>query len=195
MSIFGIGAALGGPTAGWLTDTYGWPLAFWSQLPIVIWCATIVTAFLPEPPIAPTHTSVWRGLASLDWSGSLLLLGSVSALILGLSFHTSYLRPWTDLSVSGLLAASAIGSVAFVANEAWVTRRGKNAVVPLSLFSTWQLCAIWASSALLCVASQAFLFHVPLYFAVMLGQPASQAGFVLSVCSGIGLGTGTLYAG
>lgn len=191
MTIFGLGAALGGPTAGLLTDAYGWPLAFWSQLPVIIWCAVIVAAFLPEPPIAPTHTSLLRGLRSLDWAGTVLLLVSTASLILGLSFHTSYLRPWSHPSVCGLIGASGLSLGLFVLNEG----RATSPIVPMSLFATRQLCAIWASGLLLMVSAQAFLFHIPMYFAVLMDLPASEAGWVLSVCSGIGLSTGTLYAG
>lgn len=191
MTIFGIGAALGGPTAGILSDTYGWPLAFWSQLPVIMWCAAIVAIFLPEPPIAPTHTSLLSGLRSLDWRGIGLLLLSTASLILGLSFHTSYFRPWSHPSVYGLIITSLVSAVWFV----WIERRVARPIVPMSLFATRQLCAIWASGLLLMVSAQAFLFHVPAYFAVLMDMPAADAGWVLSVCSGLGLSTGTLFAG
>ncbi|CAK9783937.1 MFS general substrate transporter [Cutaneotrichosporon oleaginosum] len=191
MTVFGVGAALGGPTAGLLADRYGWPLAFWSQLPVVLFCATIVSLFLPEPPIPPTHSSLLHGLLSLDWAGVSLLLASTASLILGLSFHTSYFRPWSDPSVCGLLATSAVSLGLFV----WTERRAARPIVPMSLFKTTQLRAIWSSAVLLMVGSQALLFHVPTYFAVLMDMPASEAGWVLSVCSGIGLSTGTLLAG
>ncbi|BEI89438.1 uncharacterized protein CcaverHIS019_0208000 [Cutaneotrichosporon cavernicola] len=189
--VFGVGAALGGPTAGILADRYGWPLAFWSQLPVVVFCATIVFVFLPEPPIAPTHTSLLHGLISLDWAGVVLLSTSTASLILGLSFHTSYLRPWSHPSVYGLLIASVVLLVAFVAAE----MRAERPIVPMGLFKTSQLRAIWSSAVLLMIGSQALLFHVPTYFAVLMDMPAAEAGWVLSVCSGIGLSTGTLFAG
>ncbi|GMK54125.1 hypothetical protein CspeluHIS016_0107110 [Cutaneotrichosporon spelunceum] len=191
MTVFGLGAALGGPTAGILADRYGWPLAFWSQLPVILFCATIVSVFLPEPPIPPTHTSLLHGLLSLDWAGVLLLSSSTASLILGLSFHTSYFRPWSDPSVYGLLIASAVLFMVFMLAE----MRAERPIVPMNLFKTSQLRAIWSSTVLLMIGSQALLFHVPTYFAVLMDMPAVDAGWVLSVCSGIGLSTGTLFAG
>jgi MFS family permease len=191
MTVFGVGAALGGPTAGLLADRYGWPLAFWSQLPVILFCATIVSLFLPEPPIPPTHTSLLHGLLSLDWAGVVLLLSSTASLILGLSFHTSYFRPWSHPSVYGLLLASALSLALFV----WTEKRAARPIVPMALFKTTQLRAIWTSAVLLMIGSQALLFHVPTYFAVLMNMPAAEAGWVLSVCSGIGLSTGTLFAG
>ncbi|BEJ12342.1 hypothetical protein CspHIS471_0208020 [Cutaneotrichosporon sp. HIS471] len=160
-------------------------------LPVVLFCATIVFVFLPEPPIAPTHTSLLHGLISLDWAGVVLLSTSTASLILGLSFHTSYFRPWSHPSVYGLLIASAMLLVAFV----WTEMRAERPIVPMGLFKTSQLRAIWTSAVLLMIGSQALLFHVPTYFAVLMDMPAAEAGWVLSVCSGIGLSTGTLFAG
>lgn len=191
MTIFGLGSTIGGPLSGYLTDRYSWPLSFWVQVPIVIWCAIIVGTFLPEPPIAPTHEGVWAGLASLDWGGILLLLGSVTGFILGLSLHTSFFRPWSDPAVWGLLVASICGLGAFVLVEMRVERP----IVPIRLFRSPQLVAIWLSGTFLSIASQAFLFHVPMYFAVLLDSSAAQAGLVVSICSGIGLSTGSLLAG
>lgn len=191
MTIFGTGSMIGGPLSGYLSDVWDWRISFWMQVPIVIWCATIVTLFVPDPPIAPTHASAWAGLASLDWGGSFLLLGSVATLILGLSFHTSYLRPWSDPLVWGLLLSSVVALVAFT----YVEARVKRPIVPLSMFKSRQLVAIWASGTLLSITSQAFLFHVPTYFSVLLDSSGAKAGMVVSVCSGIGLSTGSLYAG
>lgn len=191
MTIFGAGSMIGGPFSGWLSDTYGWRLSFWVQIPIIAWCAFIVACFLPEPPIAPTHQSAWAGLASLDWGGILLLLGSVSTLILGLSFHTSYFRAWSDPVVWGLLLASALSVAGFILVE----NKVKRPIVPLSMFRSRQLVAIWLSGTFLSIAAQAFLFHVPTYFAVLLDSSAAQAGLVVSICSGLGLSSGSLLAG
>lgn len=191
MTIFGAGSMIGGPLSGYLSDVYDWRISFWIQVPIVLWCATIVTLFVPDPPIAPTHASALSGLASLDWGGSSLLLGSVAALILGLSFHTSYFRPWSDPLVWGLLLTSVLAILAFVKVESKV----KRPIVPLSMFHSKQLIAIWTSGMLLSVSSQAFLFHVPTYFSVLLNSSGASAGMVVSVCSGLGLSTGSLYAG
>jgi len=192
MTIFGLGSSLGGPLSGFLTDKYAWPVSFWVQVPIVIWCATIVGTFLPDPPVAPTHgTSVWRGLASLDWGGIVLLLGSTSAFILGLSLHTSFFRPWSDPWVWGLLLASILAIIAFVRVEAKVARP----IVPPRLFQSRQLVAIWLSGTFLSISSQAFLFHVPTYFAVLVDSSAAQAGLVVSVCAGLGLSSGSLLSG
>lgn len=192
MTIFGLGATIGGPLSGALADAYGWRAAFWVQLPAVTWCASVVGTFLPEPPHGtPSHASVWAGLRALDWRGIGLLLGSVSALISGLSLHASFFRPWCDPAVVGLLLASVVGAIAFVGVEA----NAELPIVPLSMFKSAQLVYIWLASMFLAMSSSAFLFHVPMFFAVMRDEPASSAGVVVSICSGIGASTGTLFAG
>ena len=164
MTIFGAGSLLGGPIAGWLIDTYGWPLSFWVQLPIAIWCMLMVTLLLPPAPIAPTHKTIWSGLASLDWLGSFLLIGSVTTLILGFSFHTSFLLPWRDARVWGNLvgAGAAFGMLLVV--ESRVDRP----VIPLGLFRNSHVAACMASGFFLSVVSQAFVSAQSVTWAVQL---------------------------
>ncbi|KAL7423993.1 hypothetical protein Q5752_001578 [Cryptotrichosporon argae] len=152
---------------------------------------TVVGLFLPEPPIPPTHRSLLAGLRSLDWVGTLLLLSAVGSLILGLSLHTSYLRPWADPAVLGTLVASAVSLVAFAVAQ----DRVKRPLIPLSLVADRRLLTIFSSAFLLSTASAAVLYHIPIYFAVVVGSSSAGAGLVLSLCGGIGLASGTLLAG
>ncbi|WWC69120.1 uncharacterized protein I206_103056 [Kwoniella pini CBS 10737] len=191
MTIFGAGSMLGGPVAGHLTDHYGWHWSFWVQLPVIIFCGIIVPTFLPTPPIPPTHQSLLKGLASLDWLGSFLLIGSVTTLLLGLSFHTSYLEPWSAPIVWGMLVASVISTALFI----WVETKVKRPVVPLELFKSSHIAAINTCGFFLSVANQAFLFQIPVYFAVIVNTSTAQAGLILSLCGGLGLATGSMAAG
>ncbi|WVQ81247.1 hypothetical protein IAT38_003369 [Cryptococcus sp. DSM 104549] len=191
MTIFGSGSMLGGPIAGWLTDRFGWHWSFWVQIPVIIFCGVIVSIFLPTPPIPPTHQSLLSGLASLDWLGSLLLIGSVTTLILGFSFHTSYLEPWSAPIVWGMLVTSVLAAVLFFVVELRVERP----VVPLRLFTSEHLAAVMISGFFLSVANQAFMYQIPVYFAVVVNTSTAQAGLIMSLCGGLGLATGSLVAG
>lgn len=153
MTIFGAGSLIGGPVAGWLVDQYGWQFSFWVQIPIAAYCITMVTLFLPESPIAPTHRSIWAGLASLDWIGSVLLIGSVTTLILGFSFHTSFLLPWSAPVVWGNLLAAVLAFILLLVVESKV----KRPVIPLGLFRDKHVAACMASGFFLSVAAQAFV--------------------------------------
>ncbi|OCF38301.1 multidrug resistance protein fnx1 [Kwoniella heveanensis CBS 569] len=191
MTVFGSGSMIGGPTAGWLTDRYGWHYSFWVQLPIVFFCAVIVSLFLPTAPIPPTHKSLLSGLASLDWLGSFFLISSTFSLILGLSFHTSYLEPWSSPIVWGLILCSVFTAAAFVYTETKVERP----VVPLHLFKSNHIAAIMVSGFFLSIGNQAFMFQIPVYFAVIMNTSAAQAGLIMSLCGGLGLATGSMVAG
>ncbi len=120
---------------------------------MVLICILIVTTLLPEQAIPPTHQSLRSGLASLDYIGTFLLLISVSSLILGLSFHTSYLKPWSDPVVYGLLISSVVAGTVFV----WVEGKVKRPLIPLSLFMDRQLVAIYSANFFLSVVSSAFV--------------------------------------
>jgi len=153
MTIFGTGSMIGGPLSGLIADGWGWQWSFWMQVPIALFCAVIVTTFLPPAPIAPTHSSLLAGLASLDWGGSALLLTGVTTLILGFSFHTSFLLPWSHPVVWGCLASSVILLGSFVKVESKV----ENPLVPLSLLRSKHRLAILASGFFLSVGNQAFV--------------------------------------
>jgi len=153
MSIFGTGSMIGGPLSGLIADKWGWQWSFWIQLPIVIFCVVVVTTFLPPAPIAPTHSSLLAGLASLDWTGSFLLLTGVTTLILGFSFHTSFLLPWSHPVVWGCLLSSVVFLAGFVKVESMV----ENPLVPLSLLRSKHRLAILASGFFLSVGNQAFV--------------------------------------
>jgi MFS family permease len=169
MTIFGTGSMAGGPVAGWLMDTYGWPISFWvqvsdtssahhvlahpRQIPVVLFCATIVTLFVPEAPIPPTHRTLLSGLRSLDWLGTLLLIGCTTTLILGLSFHTSYLQPWSAPVVWGNLTAAILACGALI----WVEGKVKRPLIPLELFADRHTASIMASGFFLSVVAQAFV--------------------------------------
>ncbi|WVR08996.1 hypothetical protein IAU60_006056 [Kwoniella sp. DSM 27419] len=191
MTIFGSGSMLGGPVAGWLADHYGWHWSFWVQLPVTFFCASIVSAFLPIPAIPPTHKSLLLGLASLDWLGTALLIGSVTTLLLGFSFHTSYLEPWTAPIVWGMLLASVLSGAAFV----WVESRVKRPVVPLTLLRSKHIAAVMMAGFFLSIANQSLMYQIPVYFAVIVNTSTAEAGLIMSLCGGIGLATGSMVAG
>jgi MFS family permease len=189
MTVFGAGTMIGGPLAGWLSDHHGWQWSFWvqvslavslpnkeaisttkrdnevgnkeadSQMPIIIFTLIITTLFLPPSPIPPTHPTLLSGLTSLDWPGTILLIGSVTTLILGFSFHTSYLIAWSSPYVWGLLVGSMVmfGLFCFVEKRA-----GEDAVVDLKNLKSRHRSAIMASGFLLSAANGAFVRFLPI---------------------------------
>ncbi|EIW66403.1 hypothetical protein TREMEDRAFT_45829 [Tremella mesenterica DSM 1558] len=191
MSIFGAGTMLGGPCAGWLADRFGWPFAFWVQLPVVLFCATVVASVAPEAPLPPTHQTVFSGLKSIDWLGTFTLLGSVSSLLLGFSFHTSFLDPWSSPRVWGTLLFSIVLGCLFV----WVEHQVERPVIPIEVLKTGHVKAVMLGGFFLSISYQAYLFQIPAYFAVILDTSTAEAGVILSVCGGLGLASGSLIAG
>lgn len=200
MSIFGTGALLGGPVSGWIMDRGQWPWAFFLPLPIVLFCVVTVRAFLPARKLPSSTTAgdlvrahpapLGEALASLDYAGIVALFVTFSALIVGLSLHTALFLPWSDWRVTGLLLLSVVSLALFVRAEI----RALNPIIPLGMFARGQLRAIWLSGFLLLCASQMFLFYVPLYFS-LIGASGTASGLVVSVCSGVGLALGSLFAG
>jgi hypothetical protein len=113
----------------------------------------MVTLLLPPAPIPPTHQTIWAGLASLDWAGTILLVGAVTTLILGFSFHTSYLEPWSAPIVWGNLLAAVLAAGALVLVEQRVARP----VIPLAMFKEKHTAAVLMSGFFMSVVAQAFV--------------------------------------
>jgi hypothetical protein len=122
---------------------------------MIAFCAIVTTTFLPPSIIPPTHPTLLSGLRSLDWLGTLLLIGSTTSLILGFSFHTSFLQPWSAPLVWGNLVGAVIGLAIFV----WWEGRVERPVVPLGLLKSKHRGAIMASGFFLSVGNQAFVSY------------------------------------
>lgn len=208
MIVFGTGAAIGGPGAGWIADKWGWEMAFWAQLPFLLISLVVIGVWLPIIPTStrtstsggkndqPTKSSLVLGLglgafATFDFLGITTLLISVSSLLLGFSNHTASLLPWSSALVSGLLLTSFSTFFLFILVE-W--KFATHPVVPLTLFHGTQLPSIYAGNFLLSVAAQAFLYHIPIFFTSVLNTSSAMAGTHL-LPNSIGLGIGSLLAG
>ncbi|MEW1776931.1 MFS transporter [Streptomyces sp. NPDC086777] len=109
-----IGATLGAVVAicpviaGWLMDDFGFRGALWFVAAVTAVAFILVYLFLPETPRRS------RG-EPFDWSGGLLLGGSISALIYAIGQGTTW--GWTDSRMVGLTAGALVGFVGFALVE------------------------------------------------------------------------------
>ncbi|WRT67216.1 uncharacterized protein IL334_004182 [Kwoniella shivajii] len=116
--LYGLGAALGGPIGGWISDHFGWRIAFNIQVPLLLINSALIYTFIRiehRPPPLPSTTASgsasisstngpsndtdlakkvkspnWRKqLGRIDWLGSLTLALAVGSLLLSMSIKTS----------------------------------------------------------------------------------------------------------
>jgi MFS family permease len=209
---YGLGAALGGPAGGWISDTFGWRMAFVVQIPILVLAAFLVytnvrvpqSSAPKQPPSLPTSSvttpprSLFRSaVARIDSLGSITLVGAVGTLLLGFSLKTSSTTSagaeyaWTDPMIWGLLLASLVLSAAFILVEGYYATEP---ILPLSLLTRRTPIAVALTNFLMVMNSFSVLYNVPLYFTAVRLESSSIAGAHL-LPNSILIGAGSLAVG
>ncbi len=189
--LFGLGAALGGPLGGYLTDRFGdFRWAFLVQVPPCILALGIVAWKVDIPLPSSEGTTIRQKLGRVDFAGALTLVLGVSLLVVACSIGGNIL-PFSDLRVLAILAASVLVVLLFCVVE---VKLATNPVFPPSIVirRTPGFCALvnFFGSA----ASFGFLYTVPLYFQAVQAETSSRAGAHL-IPNAVGIPVGSLVAG
>jgi hypothetical protein len=119
---------------------------------------------------------ILTGLKSLDWIGSLLIIGGTVCFLYGLEVGASDQRPWTSAMVICLLVFGVVILGLFTLYEAHFAT---NPLIPGRILSSRTNCA---SIIVLCLHSFVFIsydYFLPLYFQVVLGFNAIISGACL----------------
>ncbi len=160
--IFALASLVGPPLGGALTDTVGWRWIFALNVPLGCTAAVL---------LVPVLSRTRRLEARVDYAGAALLIGGVSALLLGIVWG-GVERPWGSATILGLLVAGVLLVAAFVAHEPRVPAP----ILPLRLLRERTFAV--ACSAGFCVGACLFgaIFFVPLFLQVAEHRSASAAG-------------------
>jgi MFS family permease len=180
---FGVGAALGGPVGGWISDTIGWRGAFWVQPPFLIvagvgvWVNAKRTKPIDQPPI-PEGNWITK-VKQIDWAGLVLLIFAVGSLLLAMSYKTSAQTStggeykWSNPLIYGLLLTSLFTTILFVLTEHYLS---VNPILPLSLLSRRTPLGVAISNFFMTLSQFSLLYNVPLYFSTVHLNTSSVAG-------------------
>ncbi|KAI9375799.1 major facilitator superfamily-domain-containing protein [Aspergillus egyptiacus] len=169
----GIGGCLGIVLGGYLCDHVGWRGAFVVQLPF-IFIYFLVAAWTTPADLGLTGRAEGMTFAqlikSIDFVGSALLVGAVTALILGINLGGNVLS-WTHPLVICSLILSVILGLMFVPCE----RRVKRPVMPIPLLEKNPRAAIIFGNFFGSMSTNTMMFNAPLYFqAVKLASPTDS---------------------
>lgn len=170
-AFWALASALGPVLGGIFAQRLDWRWMFYINIPIVSTSIVVLhfTLRLHNP-----RMPVVKGLASIDWLGTVTIITATILLLVGLQFGgiSSYANP----SVITCLVFGSIAYLAFPFSQWWEDKRGGTPIMPLRLFKD-----ISNLSALGVCACDALVFNsvayfLPLYFQIVLQRSPTIAG-------------------
>lgn len=184
--LLGLGAICGASFGGSIASSIGWRWCFFVQVPICITSSLIMSSYVPNQKEYEDREIGFlfhpkKILKDIDVTGSVFIIIGLTLQLLYLSLGSSKVGvSWTSPSVLPLLFASGIILVLFVYNEAKTSAR---AIIPLELVRSSFSFVVLTISILVGFASYAYLFTLPLFFQIVLGDSTAKAGLRLTIPS------------
>jgi len=171
MSVVGVPmlmAPIVGPIlGGWLVDDVSWRWIFYVNVPIGVAAIIASARLLPRDITAPQEI--------LDWRGLLLLSPGLAAFVYGLA---------ETASSGGVSSANAlapmIGGLVLIVGFVLNALRTPHALVDVRLFRHRAMSAASLTTFLLALAFFGAMLMIPLYYQVIRGQSALDAGLLLA---------------
>lgn len=162
-AVFGLASVVGPFLGGVLTDQISWHWVFYVNVPLGVIALWFVWTKMPRMASGVQ--------ARIDWLGTVLLIGAVVPLLLGLTLDKT-LHPWSSPLILGYFTVAAVCTVLFLIVEA----RAPSPVLSLALFRN-RTFAVGVVAALLSGAAffGAVLF-LSLFLVNVLGLTATEAG-------------------
>ncbi|KAI1344439.1 major facilitator superfamily domain-containing protein [Xylariaceae sp. FL0016] len=171
--VWAVAASVGPILGGVFTQTIGWRWCFWINLPFD--GASIVVLFFGLKVQWP-HLSLKEGLQSLDWIGSLTIVGGTICFLYGLESGSGGLHAWNSAFVLCLIICGVVLLALFCF---WEARYAKNPLIPTRIFRKTTNIASFATTCLHSFIFITYDYFLPLYFQVCLGFTPIISGVTL----------------
>ena len=165
-AVFGVSSVAGPLLGGWFTDNLGWEWIFFINIPIGV-AALVVTSLA----LKLHHV---RRQASVDYLGAATIVGSVTSLVLYLSWAGPD-QGWTSAIGIWLLVGAVVLAVLFVLVES----KAKEPIIPLELFKHWTFTSNIIFAMMMGIGMFGGLIFLPIYLQAVKGLNATQSGLAI----------------
>ena len=165
-AVFGVSSVAGPLLGGWFTDNLGWEWIFFINIPIG--CAALVVTSLA---LKLHHV---RREASVDYLGAATIVGSVTSLVLYLSWAGPD-KGWTSATGIWLLVGAVGLAVLFVLVES----RAKEPIIPMELFKNWIFSSNIIFAMIMGIGMFGGLIFLPIYLQAVKGLSATHSGLAI----------------
>ncbi|KAK0383924.1 hypothetical protein NLU13_8015 [Sarocladium strictum] len=155
--IWALASAIGPVLGGLFTTKVSWRWCFYINLPIS-GVGMLILIFILK--LHNPRTPIKEGLAAIDWSGSVLVIGGTIMLLIGLEFG-GVLFPWASATVICLIVFGVFTIGLFILNESKIA---KYPIIPLYLFKTRNAVACYTFAFCHAFVFMSGSYWLPLYF-------------------------------
>ncbi|MBW2536199.1 MAG: MFS transporter [Deltaproteobacteria bacterium] len=162
-TVWGVSSVLGPLIGGFLVTYVSWRWVFWFNIPAGLLAALLVAIALHE---RPAHD----GPGGLDLAGTLLLIGGLVCLLVGLQGIESR-APWSYPALGGALLLGL--------GFAWHERRSERPVLPLSLFRQQAMLVTGVGGLAVGGLLFSLVTFIPLFVQGVLHGSPTRAGLAL----------------
>ncbi|KAI1342224.1 major facilitator superfamily domain-containing protein [Xylariaceae sp. FL0016] len=186
-SVITLGTALGPFIGGAIVDSTTWRWVFYLNLPIG--GVALLCHFVFLRVNYDRETSIWVRLKRIDYVGNLILMGSVAAVLLALSWGGT-LYPWRSVKVMVPLLMGIVGLVAFHLYEGLPFVRDYP-TLPERIFRRRTPAAALVISFIHFMFLYWIIYFLPIYFQAVLLQSPTISGVdllptvILAVATGV----------